>query len=466
MGDPLRLWEIPMRPGNQRSVREPATLRNFPRRSNGIGIWSRLMRVARIFPFLALFACGGGGGPDTAPGAATPPPSDLARLETLVAALPAAADDAERRALVDAFFIDVAYTGGFPIREGGRMAVALYDERQGPFAVAGDFDGWDAAADPLTQPVAGFGFYYRILPVAEPLPRTLYKFTRAGTDWFADPWARRYGSDAFGQYSLAEAGTAQSHLERWPRFAQGVGALEPRNLAVYVPAGAPLAALPVLYMQDGQNLFLPDESFGGATWRAQEAADAAPRPILLVGVYNTAARMDEYTQVPDDIGGGTPVGGRADEYVAFLVSGVKPFIDARYPTDPGRTATAIAGSLLGGLVSVYAAYRHPEVFGRAGAMSGTFGWGGWGLGNPTLAEVIPSDPPLGVAIYLDSGGGPGSGCPLGGDDNYCETVELADVLRGLGWQDEVDLVYRWEPGAWPNETAWAARLPGMLAAWY
>jgi len=382
-----------------------------------------------------------------------------------VQALPGAGGDDARRVLVDEFFRAVEYgERGFPIREEGQLAVATLDAGGGSLSLAGDFNGWDATALPLAQPVGGFPFYYRITPVSEPLPRTLYKLVRNGTDYFADPRARRFGYDQFGELSLAAAGTAQSHLERWPAFDRAVGALAPRDLVVYVPAGT-ATGLPVLYLQDGQNLFDPDAMWGG--WHAGETADALiaggqVRPFLAVGIYNTAARMDEYTHVPDDLGGGTVVGGRADEYVDFLVDGVKPFIEARYPVATGKAATGVLGSSLGGLVSCYAAYRAPTAFGFVGSMSGSFFWGET-LGNDTMMQLYAAGAPAGVSVYLDSGG-TGS-CP-GSGDNYCETVEMADTLRGLGWTDGVDLHYAYAPGAQHNEAAWAARLPGALTAWF
>jgi hypothetical protein len=112
---------------------------------------------------------------------------------------------------------------------------------------------------------------------------------------------------------------------------------------------------------------------------------------------------------------------------------------------------------------MYIAWLHPDVFGHAASMSGTFGWGTIGLDNDTMADLFAATPPDGVVIYVDSGGG--GPCP-GGEDNYCPTLELADLLRDLGWTDEVDLFYRFDAGAQHNEAAWAARFPDLLTAWF
>jgi predicted alpha/beta superfamily hydrolase len=374
--------------------------------------------------------------------------------------------------MVEAFFTVVVYgEGGFPIREEGQLGVAVYDPGLAcALTEAGDFNGWDPGQLPLIQPVAGFPFYYRISPIVEPLPRTLYKFVCDGSTWFADPKARRFGWDQNGEYSLAEAGTSVSHLERWPDFSDPNGALKPRDLYVYVPAGtASPEGYPVLYAHDGQNLFDPNAFWGG--WRAQQAADTTiaagtVRPFLLVGVANTADRMDEYTHVPDDLGQGAPVGGRGAEYLELLTGAIKPFIDGRYPTRPEAGQTGILGSSLGGLISFYAVQVRPEVFGHGASMSGTFGWGA-ALGNPRSVDLVQQLPPLGHPLYLDSGGSPQSG-----DDNYFENVELRDELLLLGWvqsdpdPSKVDLYYIWAADAQHNEAAWAARLPNLLSAWF
>jgi len=408
---------------------------------------------------------------DTAADTGTPtdlPPPDLdpcERVDELLGELGRAADDEALTALTDAFFTEIAYSEhGLPILCEGRLVVLLVDDAGGSLSVTGDFDDWDPTAHPLAQPVAGFPLWVGDVALADPLPPSLYKFVRDGSEYFADPRARRFAWDEFGEYSLTDARPDASHHERWPAFAENVGALDPRDVVVFVPAGALAQSdLPVLYMHDGQNLFAPDAPFGG--WRVgptldQAIADGLVPPMLVVGIGNTPARLDEYSHVEDDLGGG-PIGGRADEYADFLVGGVKPFVDARYPTRTDAGATAVVGSSMGGLVSLYLAWRHPDVFGAAGSMSGTLGWGRMGADNDRVLELYEGmPPPPQTWLYLDSGGaGP---CP-DGTDNYCETIEMRDLLVALGWSEGDDLVWRWAEGASHDEAAWADRLPGFFA---
>ncbi|MFO7567212.1 MAG: alpha/beta hydrolase-fold protein [Enhygromyxa sp.] len=393
-------------------------------------------------------------------------PSECERLLELVAALVDEPSAELRAALIAAFVREVSYGDhGFPIAEADKLAVVHLAEPGLALSLAGDFNGWDPAGHPLLEPAPGF--YYAIIELGAP-PTGLYKLVHAG-EFFADPLARRFGWDQFGEYSQIDPLPDRGHHERWLGFDEGAGELAPRTVTVYLPpdsaAGSPL---PVLYMHDGQNLFSPDALFGG--WRVsasveQAIADAVLDPLLIVGIDNTPARFDEYTQTTDLIDG-MLLGGRADEYAEFLVTGVKPFIESRYPAASDPDEVAVMGSSLGGLVSLYIGLRHPDTFGSVASMSGTVTWGTFGAANPTIVDEYAAGPPIGLRIYLDSGGGEGLGCPEGGSDNYCGNVELADALRGWGWVDEDDLFYRWAPGAPHNEAAWADRLLPALADWY
>jgi hypothetical protein len=282
----------------------------------------------------------------------------------------------------------------------------------------------------------------------------MYKFLDAAETYTADPLARYYGYDAYGEYSLV-APVGVPHLERWPAIGDGV--MAPRDVRVWIPGGTVRRHL---YVHDGQNLFDPGAPWGG--WRLQEALGTE---TLAVGIDNTASRMDEYTPVPDDIGSGV-VGGQGDAYADFVELTVRPMIESRYGT-PERVG--VLGSSLGGLIAFHEALRFPGAYDFAGSMSGTFGWGSIGLANETVIEAYAAAGHGTTVLYLDSGGGPGSGCiDSDGDgieddssdaaDNYCETRQLADALAAAGYVWDVDLFHWWEPDAEHNEAAWAARV--------
>lgn len=437
---------------------------------------------------------GSGGGSGVACTSTTGP--GLAALEAMIATLPPLSN-VQRNERVETFLRDVAYAGGWPICDAGRFVFAHFDAANGPAvpSVAGDFNGWQPNAAPMSRALEGYGLFYAVL--SGELPATdkrLYKFVREGA-YFADPQARRFGFDENGQHSLLAENPARGRFERWPSFRADDLPLAPRPLYVYVPPGAtPGAPLPVLYMHDGQNLFQGGGPFGSwdllPVFDAEIAAGRA-RPALVVGVANTDDRFLEYTHVPDNIGGSPAVGGGADNYVTFVADRVKPFVDAHYATLADRAHTAVLGSSLGGLVSIYAALKRPEVFGFAGSMSGTFGWGsiapnpggGSNDGDDTLIDLYTSK--LDVAMYLDSGGGDGNAdaddddcIDADGDgvhddtpgaddnDNFCETVDLRNKLVARGWQTGVDLTYVFVKGATHSEAAWKGRLPGALGTWF
>jgi predicted alpha/beta superfamily hydrolase len=178
-----------------------------------------------------------------------------------------------------------------------------------------------------------------------------------------------------------------------------------RDVDVYLPASysGGRHRYPVVYMQDGQNLADPATAFAG-TWELDSVLERlAERGIeaIVVGVHHAGeGRLAEYSPVPDRRHGG----GKADAYLAFLADTLKPRIDRLFRTRPERGATAILGSSMGGLVSLYAYFRYPSVFGRAGAMSPSL-WFGQGAVLDFIEEARTSH----GRIYLDVGTQEGAG---------------------------------------------------------
>jgi alpha-glucosidase len=120
-------------------------------------------------------------------------------------------------------------------------------------------------------------------------------------------------------------------------------------------------------MHDGQNLFDNATSFAGE-WKVDEILDSLYTyrgfSAIVVAIYNDdKERINEYSPWKNDSLG---IGGDGDKYVKFIVNTLKPFIDRHYRTLSGRENTAIMGSSMGGLISLYAALEYPDVFGNAG----------------------------------------------------------------------------------------------------
>lgn len=214
-----------------------------------------------------------------------------------------------------------------------------------------------------------------------------------------------------------------------------------RRVFVWRPPGYDAGtAHPVVYMHDGQNLVDPRTASFGADWQVDEVAAgliAAGRipPILVVGAECTAERREEY---------GEGSAGRA--YLRFLVEGLKPLIDARYPTLPGRESTMVMGSSMGGLISFLALYHCGETFGGAGCLSPAF--------SPGLcagvADAAWPDRPF--RLYLDNGGVGLDAELQPGLEGMLAVLEAKGFRRGKGLDVVVD------PAAEHFEDAWAARV--------
>ncbi|RYE93618.1 MAG: alpha/beta hydrolase, partial [Myxococcales bacterium] len=238
------------------------------------------------------------------------------------------------------------------------------------------------------------------------------------------------------------------------------GPLAPRDVWVYLPptyVENERARLPVVYMHDGQNLFDAALAFGGHEWRVDEALDegaetGAIREAIVVGVGNTADRIDEYTPSADPEH--TP-SGHGDAYLDLLTTQLKPLVDATFRTRPGRGDTALVGSSLGGLISSYGGVHRPGVFGLVGALSPSTWWDDtFLLGQVALVATQPA--PV-ERVYVDSGdSGPSQ-------DDVSNTAKLAAAYAQAGYVEGETLRYVVQPGASHSEVYWAQRLPGALA---
>ncbi len=401
---------------------------------------------------------------------------DFAAFEELLDALADAPDSSTQRTLAEAFFLQVHYGDGFPIAHEGTVTFCalLGSPPAGGVSLAGEHEGWIGES---MQREGDIPFYWITVDWSSPPARPLYKFVHhenGGDAWHADPWARRYGYDEFGEYSLVSGGGGESHLERYLYFeADQLG--NERTVRLYLPAGYdPGSSYPVLYMHDGQNLFDPGATFG--EWEVDENLDTligsgSIQPVVVVGLDNTEARMDEYTHCVDDFGHG-PMGGDSAAYADLVVNQLMPFVEGCYAVRTGAENTGILGSSLGGLVSFDIALNHPGVFGYVGGMSSTLGWGAYGDMGETMIELWASAGHQGMVLYLDSGGdvldqcGDADGDGIHEDsndaDNYCVTLQMAHTLESLGYLYDVDLFHWWEPGAQHVEAAWAERLPLFL----
>jgi predicted alpha/beta superfamily hydrolase len=222
-----------------------------------------------------------------------------------------------------------------------------------------------------------------------------------------------------------------------------------RDILVYLPPSYPVAnrTYPALYMHDGQNLFDPATSFAGK-WGVDETLEALAAEgleAIVVGIPNVGERrLDEYGPFPDPALGG----GHAADYLAFIVDTVKPLVDATFRTTGERDRTATIGSSMGGLVSLYAFFTRPDVFGLAGAFSPSIGFG-----RGAMVRFLRQAPRVPGRIYLDVGAKERMG-PL--------VHEARNILIEKGYRTGNDLLFVEDDGGAHDEASWARRLPRAL----
>ncbi len=260
--------------------------------------------------------------------------------------------------------------------------------------------------------------------------------------------------------AMAPAFTAASDLKfRLFKHNQFESALvdDRHDFVVYVP---PMYAVeverlfPVLFMQDGQNLFDPETSFiKGNYWRLGETADALIlageiEPLVMVGIYNTGEhRIDEYTPVEDRRLGG----GHADAYGQMLVEELRPFIARKYRVLISGANCGMGGSSLGGLVSMYLGLRYPEIFGKLAILSPSVWWHGRAIVK-TVSQLRRN---TGQRIWLD----------IGTNESRRALPDvrlLKKALEQKDWREGEDLGYMEAEGAEHTEWAWAERVAPML----
>ncbi len=259
------------------------------------------------------------------------------------------------------------------------------------------------------------------------------------------------------RWGAPSKGPPQGHgltgLIRYHRNVSSAFLSRSREVIVYLPPDYfdnPERRYPVLYMHDGQNLMDASTANSGE-WQVDETTEqliqtGMVEPLIIVGVSNTADRIPEYTPVPDAM---HPAGGNADAYGRFLVEELKPMIDAHYRTRPGAGDTGLAGSSLGGLVSLYLGLKYPGTFTRLGLMSPSVWWADHDIVKKV--QALDTKPPL--LLWVDMGASEDV-------DAIADARLLRDALVAKGWTG--DLRYEEVNGAMHNEAAWASRFGDVL----
>jgi predicted alpha/beta superfamily hydrolase len=235
-----------------------------------------------------------------------------------------------------------------------------------------------------------------------------------------------------------------------------------RDILVYLPRGYRRLSrrrYPVLYLHDGQNVFVAATSFSGVEWGVDETAERLIKenviePLIIVAVANMGERrVDEYAPTRGVIDAKSKrkkrSRGLARKYARFLMDELKPYIDRKYRTNPEAEFTGLGGSSLGGLVTLAIGILYPQAFSRLMVMSPSIWWDDFAIYR--LVDTIEQKPPL--KIWLDTGTA---------EPGWEQARELLNRLVEKGWKLQKDLQYMEAQSADHSEAAWSARVGPAL----
>ncbi len=246
-------------------------------------------------------------------------------------------------------------------------------------------------------------------------------------------------------------------IEKWTTILPKLTGREPRTVYVYVPDLAqeyPEARFPVMYMFDGHNVFFDADATYGKSWGMKEFMDESGTPIIIVAVdcnhHPNNGRLSEYSPFTFEDPQLGYIRGRGRTTMDWFVHHLKPMIDKRYPTLPSRDTTFIAGSSMGGLMSLYAVLQYNEVFSRAACLSPSIWFATRSLDKLIRnAEIAPD-----TVIYMDYGSR-----EMGNHENMRK--QYAAVTARL-LEKSVFLTSRIVPNGDHCEACWEEQIPFFI----
>ncbi len=349
------------------------------------------------------------------------------------------------------------------------LAVSLetHEDNDLPVYLAGNFNGWKLSDERYRMQKKGAGKYYFEFPNRHSLPPLLeYKYNRGAWESVEldgagherhnrlAPTSLRRIKDTVPKWKqgMLEYNTAFLPLIRVISDAFQIPAwIKTRRIAVLLPHDYEESdrRYPVLYLQDGQNLFDDYAPFGN--WavdkKLAKLAESNQHEVIIVSIDHAAEdRIAEFTPSY------TTRLGRGDGmlYAGFLTESLKPYVDSQFRTLPDRRHTAIGGSSMGGLISIYAGLMYPKVYHK------------WMIFSPSLWVdpdiLLHTDgykDPHDLRIYLYGGGdeGPSMAQML---NNFAQS------LKALGKKAQIDLMLSIDPKGRHNEARWGQEFPEAI----
>ena len=229
-----------------------------------------------------------------------------------------------------------------------------------------------------------------------------------------------------------------------------------RRAYLYLPKAYdedPDARFPVLYMLDGQNIFLDSEASFGRSWRMYDFLNWSEAPVIVVAVESNPTgnnRLCEYSPFTHEEPGLGTIEGRGKKMMDYLAYSLKPMIDRHFRTLPERENTAVAGSSMGGLLSLYAACQYSDVFARAACLSPSL----WVDSDKVRKMLRRASFGPDSVVFLS----------YGQDEmnNHDETAGvLPSVFQSL-YAKSVNLTFRIVPHGVHSEACWEEQVPVFM----
>lgn len=247
-------------------------------------------------------------------------------------------------------------------------------------------------------------------------------------------------------------------VERWDVTIPALTGEKKRKAYVYLPVGyeqETVRRYPVLYMFDGHNLFDDEEATYGKSWGLSDYLDYTRTQIIVAAVEcNTEGnrRLEEYSPVDFVLKDGTPLKGKGKKYMDWLVREFKPYIDENYPTLPDRANTAVGGSSMGGLMTMFALAKYNRIFSKGAALSPSL----W-VGSGSVLELIKNGRyAANTILYADYGSREFF--------NHSGQRELFAEACAALIEKKVLLTARVVPGGTHCEASWEKQIPFFMNA--
>lgn len=242
-------------------------------------------------------------------------------------------------------------------------------------------------------------------------------------------------------------------IDRWEVEIPELTGDKKRNAYLYLPADYDYnedRRYPVMYMFDGHNLFSDSEATFGKSWGLADFLDRQNVPLIVAAVecnHEGNGRLSEYSPVSFTYKNGEKIKGKGRKYMDWLVNTFKPYIDKHLRTLPDRSNTAIGGSSMGGLMTIYALAAYNKYFSRGAALSPSLWVGGGEVPGFIKKGKFGKD----TILYTDYGSKEFS--------NHDVQKKVFIDTCALLLSKDVRLTSRIVPGGTHSEASWEKQIP-------